>query len=644
MGLSSETLISEVRHLLDGRLVIPSIQRGYVWRRAQVPHLLDSLYRGYPVGSLLVWKTSLDVPLKRAAVLQHAQEQHRPAVLLDGQQRLTSLAKVVAPDRVVGGALDVRFDVHEETFLNPSAAQRSASHLVSVSELLSDAPQFAAVLARAGITPSDSRYDAFYDRVRKVHDIRGALLPVMTIESDDYEEVAEIFARVNQGGRRLSKGDLVYSAIAARWPEGLERIDAFNDELDRRNFALDREAVLRLTGLLAGTGSHVIKLIGRSITGDHLRAAWEETETALRFAVDFLVGECKVPRSAVLSSPNVAVIPAYLLHLRQNRLAPEETQALRQWVYTSMAFSYYSNQVEGKLDADARLARERTGPHLFDELVRRASGARPTGTPIEPQELTSKKSTSPWFNLLYIAVLRSGARDWLGNTTLLALPMTSESKIEYHHVFPRSRMIKEYGRDATDSIANLAFVSGASNRSIGAKPAAAYLPTVPAERLSEQGIPLDPSLWEHDSFESFLAARQVALAETLNDLLGLRQFVNGSPHDVASELPDDDDVFDPESELSPAVAARPRSHGRTSPGPLRRTVARHVIEVFAAVPAGTELSIGEIAAFPSTQYGAGEISRGAIHQALGNGGVPGVEIVPGSALPMRVRRTGGSTN
>ena len=103
MGLGSERIITQVEHLLAGRLVIPSIQRGYVWQRHRCPFLLDSLYRGYPMGSLLVWNTNIEVPLKKAAVLQEEEVQLRPAVLLDGQQRLTSLAKVVAPDRVTGG-------------------------------------------------------------------------------------------------------------------------------------------------------------------------------------------------------------------------------------------------------------------------------------------------------------------------------------------------------------------------------------------------------------------------------------------------------------------------------------------------------------------------------------------------------------
>ncbi|HEY8588376.1 MAG TPA: DUF262 domain-containing protein, partial [Naasia sp.] len=424
MGQGAEGLGSQVKALLEGRLVIPSIQRGYVWRRSQVPYLLDSLYRGYPVGALLIWKTTLDVPLRPAAVLQRTPVWGHPAVLLDGQQRLTSLAKVMQPDAVKGGALDVRFNLRDETFLNPSAVQRRDPLLVAVSAILQEAPQFFSILADAGVQPGQPEFDHFYARLMRVHAIRKYPLPILTVESDDYEEVADIFARVNQGGRRLSKGDLVYSAIAARWSEGLDTIEAFRAKLDERNFALDREAILRLTGLLAGSGAQAIKLIGKQVTGDDLKKAWQDTEDALGRAVDFLTGECSIPRAAALTSPNVAVIPAYFLHLRKGAMTAAESAGLRRWVYTAMAFSHYSSQVETKLDAEARVV-ERNGPGVFDELIRRASGPRSVDTPLAPEDLEHRSSSSPLFTLLYIAALRAGAKDWHSNAALTALPMTS---------------------------------------------------------------------------------------------------------------------------------------------------------------------------------------------------------------------------
>lgn len=630
MGLGTESLISEVQDLLRGRLVIPSIQRGYVWRKSQVPALLDSLYRGYPVGSLLVWKTNIDVPLKQAAVLQDTQVQVQPAVLLDGQQRVTSLAKVIAPHKVRGPQLNVRFDLRAELFLNPSASERSRAGLLSVTELLGDAPQFTQILGRAQIQHTDPDYDELYARLRRVHEIRNYPFAVTTVDSDDYEEVADIFARVNSGGRRLPKGDLVYSAIAARWSEGLDTIEAFNDELDRQNFALDREAVLRLTGLLAGSGAQVIKLIDKKISGDDLKRAWSDTATALRYAVDFLKGECAIPRSAVLSSPNVVVTPAFFLFQRKNTVTEEETDFLRRWVYSAMGFSHYSNQVEGKLDAEARAIRTKAGKELYDDLTRRVAGPRSVGAPIEPDDLAGKGSSSSWFNLLYIAALRAGAKDWTSNQALVAVPMSSGTKIEFHHVFPRARVSKRFGTTLTNSIANLAFISGKTNRTIAAKLPANYLPDIPQTRLNEQWIPMDSSEWELDAFPEFLNARQALLAAVLNELLGLRPYARGAAPVQDAELPEDDDEIEPETEPAPV-----RRSVRIIGG--RRSVSRHITECFEGLPPGAVLTVADIVATASSQYNAGEISAGAVAQRLNANDTPGVAVIAGST-PLAVSR------
>src|SRR5213596_3686904 len=88
-----------VRELIDkahaGDLTLPEMQRRYVWPATRVRDLLDSLYRGYPSGTILVWETDQEAPTRDLAV-----EQQKPAfvtqkLLLDGQQRLTSLAAVM---------------------------------------------------------------------------------------------------------------------------------------------------------------------------------------------------------------------------------------------------------------------------------------------------------------------------------------------------------------------------------------------------------------------------------------------------------------------------------------------------------------------------------------------------------------------
>src|SRR5215831_12010475 len=89
---SVEELVGMIQR---GELRLPEMQRRYVWRSTRVRDLLDSLYRGYPSGAILLWETDEDVPLQDMAVRQDANPFPSTRLLLDGQQRLTSLSAVV---------------------------------------------------------------------------------------------------------------------------------------------------------------------------------------------------------------------------------------------------------------------------------------------------------------------------------------------------------------------------------------------------------------------------------------------------------------------------------------------------------------------------------------------------------------------
>jgi Protein of unknown function DUF262 len=78
-----------------GELRLPELQRRYVWPAARVRDLLDSLYRGYPPGTILVWETDQDVPEKDLSVAQQQSAFRTHKLLLDGQQRLTSMSAVL---------------------------------------------------------------------------------------------------------------------------------------------------------------------------------------------------------------------------------------------------------------------------------------------------------------------------------------------------------------------------------------------------------------------------------------------------------------------------------------------------------------------------------------------------------------------
>ena len=94
---SVEELVSMIER---GELRLPEMQRQYVWKSTRVRDLLDSLYRGYPSGAILLWETDEAVPLQSFAVSQQASPYKGTRLLLDGQQRLTSLSAVIRGEPV----------------------------------------------------------------------------------------------------------------------------------------------------------------------------------------------------------------------------------------------------------------------------------------------------------------------------------------------------------------------------------------------------------------------------------------------------------------------------------------------------------------------------------------------------------------
>src|SRR5437764_1438134 len=94
---SVEELVSMIHR---GELQLPEMQRRYVWRSTRVRDLMDSLYRGYPSGAILLWETEEEVPVQDFAIRQKRSPYQSRKLLLDGQQRLTSLSSVIQGELV----------------------------------------------------------------------------------------------------------------------------------------------------------------------------------------------------------------------------------------------------------------------------------------------------------------------------------------------------------------------------------------------------------------------------------------------------------------------------------------------------------------------------------------------------------------
>ena len=207
-----------------GSIALPEFQRGYVWNRDQVRGLMQSLYLGHPVGSLLVWVTPT-----QAANTRGGQELPPGFVqlLLDGQQRVTSLYGLVrgkAPAFFEGNErafTDLRFHLDDEVFsFYQPLRMRDDPLWVDVTELLQ---QGAGVVVQQFVTDPAyaDRVGEFLDRLNRIDRIKETDLHIEEVTGEDktIDVVVDIFNRVNSGGTKLSKGDLALAKVCAQWPE-----------------------------------------------------------------------------------------------------------------------------------------------------------------------------------------------------------------------------------------------------------------------------------------------------------------------------------------------------------------------------------------------------------------------------------------
>src|SRR4051794_28718301 len=220
-----------------GKLALPELQRPFVWQRSDVRDLLDSMYRGFPVGYLMLWNAA-EVDSR---VIGPSGKQHTPTeFIIDGQQRLTSLYAVMKGKevtfkdfsrgriRIAFRARDGRFDVTDPTF------ERDPEYLGDISALWTgeDWEVINAFLDRL----RDSRPDALSNGGEKqLREALGRLnsladypfLAVQIGHTVDEESVAEIFLRVNSGGTSLTQADFILTLLSVFREEDRRRLERF---------------------------------------------------------------------------------------------------------------------------------------------------------------------------------------------------------------------------------------------------------------------------------------------------------------------------------------------------------------------------------------------------------------------------------
>jgi hypothetical protein len=505
-----------------GDVLLPEIQRAYVWRKPQVARLMDSLYREYPAGQILLWDTiNLPVTKELEGVEKPAlPTAGHPKIVLDGQQRLTSLYRALGKEEHV----TVCFHLDTQQFELFSNRMKSDPRWVSVRDVVTGKVDILDLLQRVEdhlkVDRRDPILKTYNERLQKVRSISEYKFPLEIFKSDDYEEVTELFVRINSAGTRLRAAELVLAQLALRLPGAIvKKFEEALEDYSDLDFELDPRFLTRAL-IAIGTGQsrfrHLTEFWKKKPA--ELEAIWGRTRKAIDCAVNFVRQNARFESSDWLQSLN-ALIPLVAFFDGHDGLAPDVEKGLLRWFYLASLRGRYSGSGETALDEDLKAVGS-VSP--IEKLIAQAV---PTGNSprVTADELDDAGTRNALFPLTYAAARKRAAKDWFKGVALTTDVVGADHEIQVHHVFAKT-LLNAAGvrRKDRDEIANLAFLAAKPNRQISAKPASEYLPAIAdahPERLVAQCIPMDRSLWKIERFQDFLAARRELLAESINDLL-----------------------------------------------------------------------------------------------------------------------------
>lgn len=513
--LKISDLISEIERK---ELLLPEIQRGYVWQRQQAVKLIDSLYREYPTGTLLLWDTE-ELPVTKEMEKQKenaGQPNFRPKIVLDGQQRLTTLYKVFVND----SSLRIYFNLETEVFQLYAPSLRNQPLWIPISDVLAGKKSDYAILMQIqkalGLTPDDPKNELYLARLQKLRKIQDYKYPIEIFKNDDYEEVTELFIRINSGGTPLREAELALARLAWRLPGTItDTFEKALEEYEGFGFYFDTSFLMRCL-IAVATGQSRFRYLSEFWKRDDasLRRDWERTKQGLDTAVNFIRTNARLESSEWLPSLN-ALIPLVAYFQGRDSIAPGAERKLLYWFYLVSMRGRYSGSVETALDQDLRALRS---PEPIASLI--SNCPIEWQRPLMSEDFEGAGTRSPLFMMCYVVTRKNGAKDWFTGIDLSTDLIGDAYSIEFHHIFPRA-LLRERGVDRykRDEIANLAFLAQKANRKISKAEPLQYLSQIDPERLRAQFVPTDKTLWELDRFEDFLCVRRRLLAEAINNEL-----------------------------------------------------------------------------------------------------------------------------
>lgn len=537
-----------IRNVAEGRYGLPEFQRTFVWDDDRVKGLWDSLFKGFPVGQVMLWTPDeADFPMRSFGRDQQEVAGSNRIAVIDGQQRLTSLYLVLT------GTVPLRFNLERMEFT--FAAGPNDLRL----DILRDASGGQVNFSRAAsrqyffhhATPAQK--EAFSEAISWLNNIFTLReMPCQKIVGSSYSTVLDVFKRLNREGEPLNEAQLTMAGISSRWPGVFRKTydvlrtlntDMGFDQADDPTFVFQVWTAVH-------TGQHLVKHLApeaeskskylRLATAEAYEQSWQNTVSGLHRLIEIMRQDLDLTNFRFVKAYYPLSVAAHHLACHP-ALSPTNKQALVRWLILALVSGRYAERAQSKYGADIKNTKEDSPLQALFQHAREALDPKQATTAIlHEKALLGASFRSSYVTLLYMLARKLGATDWFDAGLKIGDPLAGGAAWQFHHIFPQETFDADRGKlrdayeEATEegeeaealrvrqkmieleervsSLGNLAFLAPATNQSISNRSPSDYLKEIASTpsgkaSLEAQCIPLDPKLWRHSSFEAFRAAR-----------------------------------------------------------------------------------------------------------------------------------------
>ena len=538
-------LISEIQ---KGQLKVPKFQRNFVWSLDKTAKLLDSILKGYPIGTFILWETNErlnDIKNIGNIELPPAPDDTKVQYVLDGQQRITSLYAAYSRAQIQKEG-EKKVTNYEDIYVNLDGdidnnddqiviSEKPETAFISLNEILN----FNYHLRNIKKNYSDDNFDKIYEysQAFSTYDFSTIVL-----RKEDIDSAIEVFIRINTGGQTLTLFEIM-SAKTYDEEQNFDMEEKFQnliEELSECKYnTISSSVILSILSLILSKNKECKRKVILQLDKQKIIDVWSDVILALKERIDYLRSVYRIPVSSILPYDSLLVPFSYFFYQQKEKPKGSQTKYLEEFFWRMSLSFRYSSSTESKLAQDIK---------RIDEILK---GNRPNYDDVNvylrsSADLieTSFSAGSSYCKAILCLLAYHEPKDFQSNGRVIldnSWLKVANSK-NYHHFFPKS-YLKKNNVANENSLVNISLVSADLNkRKIKAKAPSTYiqdfldendqLPTTLKSHLIND---IDEFGLKSDDYLVFLEKRADLIFQELKNRIDLKHKEN-KKEDEAREI------------------------------------------------------------------------------------------------------------